>query len=200
MNIEEKIPYMIEWWRTVQSFLIRSNLNKSMMQEIVHQSAMELRKGVRPFFLELFKDRIPVLIFSAGLGDVIDIFFQKEIPEFKEHSDTTHIVSNFIEYDDHGQLVAFSEKLIHSFNKNEHEIHHTPYTKTINHRPNVILLGDTLGDVGMASGIKNLQNILKIGFLNQATPNKLDVYQIAYDIVICDNETFDVPNLILNAI
>ena len=97
-------------------------------------------------------------------------------------------------------MISFNEKLIHSFNKNEHEIHDTPYFQTIANRPNAILLGDTLGDIGMTGGMKNLKQILKIGYLNHSTPEKLEVYKNVYDIVICDDQTFDVPNAILNAI
>jgi 5'-nucleotidase len=134
------------------------------------------------------------------LGDVIEVFLEKEIPEFKHNHASSHIVSNFIEYDSNGNLKRFSKKLIHSFNKNEHEIHDTPYYQSILNRPNVILLGDTVGDVGMIGGMKNLKQILKIGYLNRSTPEKLEVYKSVFDIVICDDQTFDVPNLILNAI
>ena len=137
---------------------------------------------------------------GSSLGDVIDLVLEKEIPEFREHGETSHVVSNFIQYGANGELLSFDEKLIHSFNKNEHEIHRTKFFRTISQRTNAILLGDTLGDVEMASGIKHLQNLLKIGFLNQTTPNKLEVYQIAFDLVICDSDSFEVPNLILNAI
>jgi 5'-nucleotidase len=128
------------------------------------------------------------------------MFLQKEIPEFKHNHESSHIVSNFIQYDANGKLLSFDKKLIHSFNKNEHEIHDTPYYQSILNRPNVILLGDTLGDIGMIAGMKNLKQILKIGYLNHSTPAKLEVYKDVYDIVICDDQTFNVPNVILNAI
>lgn len=134
------------------------------------------------------------------LGDVIEIFLEKEIPEFKHNHESSHIVSNFTQYDSNGKLLAFSDKLIHSFNKNEHEIHDTPYYQSILNRTNVILLGDTLGDIGMIGGMKNLQNILTIGYLNQSTPEKLEVYKQTFDIVICDDQTYDLPNLILKSI
>ena len=130
----------------------------------------------------------------------MNYFLEKEIPEFKHNHESSHIVSNFIQYDSNGNLISFNEKLIHSFNKNEHEIHDTPYFQSILNRPNVILLGDILGDVGMIGGMKNLKQILKIGYLNHSTPAKLEVYKNVYDIVICDDQTFDVPNAILNAI
>jgi HAD superfamily hydrolase (TIGR01544 family) len=133
-------------------------------------------------------------------GDIIEFFLEIQIPVFKHNHTSSHIVSNFIQYDTDGKLISFNEKLIHSFNKNEHEIHDTPYFQSILNRPNVILLGDTLGDVGMIAGMKNLKQILKIGYLNHSTPAKLEVYKNVYDIVICDDQTFDVPNRILQAI
>jgi 5'-nucleotidase len=128
------------------------------------------------------------------------MFLEKEIPKFKHNHESSHIVSNFLQYDPNGKLLSFSKKLIHPFNKNEHEIHDTPYFQSILNRPNVLLLGDTLGDIGMIGGMKNLKQILKIGYLNRSTSTKLEVYKRAYDIVICDDPTFDVPNVILNSI
>ncbi|CAF1291172.1 unnamed protein product [Rotaria magnacalcarata] len=200
MNIDEKIPLMIEWWRKAQALLLSSNLNQSIIRALVYQSKLELKNGVQKFITELLRSKIPILVFSAGLGNVIEIFLEKEIPEFTLNHELSQIISNFIQYDTNGNLVAFSKKLIHSFNKNEHEIHDTPYFKSILNRSNVILLGDTLGDVDMIAGMKNLKRILKIGFLNRSTPAKLEVYKSAYDIVLCDDQTFDIPHLILKAI
>jgi cytosolic 5'-nucleotidase 3 len=200
MSIEEKTPLMIEWWHKGQALLLASNLNKSMVRDLVLESKLELRKGVRQFIGELLREKIPILIFSAGLGDVIEVFLDREVPEFTRDRQSAHIVSNFIQYNAKGNLRGFSEKLIHSFNKNEHEIQDTSYCQSISNRSNVILLGDTLGDVGMIGGMKNLKNILKIGFLNRSTPAKLNLYMSVFDIVICDNPTFDLPNVILNNI
>ncbi|CAF1015558.1 unnamed protein product [Rotaria sp. Silwood1] len=200
MDVSEKIPYMIEWWRKAQNLFVLSNLTKSSIREFVHQASMELKKGVHEFITDLLHSETPILIFSAGLGDVIEFCLEKEIPDFKHNHESSHIVSNFINYDNDGKILSFSDKLIHSFNKNEHEISDTPYFQTILTRPNVILLGDSLGDVGMIGGMKNLKQILKIGYLNHSTPVKLEVYKNVYDIVVCDDQTFDVPNAILKAI
>ena len=63
-------------------------------------------------------------------------------------------------------MTGFVGELIHSFNKNESAIHESDYFKELNHRENVILLGDSLGDLNMAEGAKDAKHILKIGFLN----------------------------------
>jgi 5'-nucleotidase len=68
MSVEEKIPYMIEWWRKAQSLILSSNLDQNKMRELICQSKMELRKGVQEFTTELLRSQTPILIFSAGLG------------------------------------------------------------------------------------------------------------------------------------
>ena len=65
-----------------------------------------------------------------------------------------------------GSLVGWQGDLIHTFNKNESAIHKSDYFEKIVHRDNVILMGDTIGDLRMADGCAKDANILKIGFLN----------------------------------
>jgi predicted dienelactone hydrolase len=74
MSVNEKIPHMIEWWHQAQSLLVKSNLTKSMIDDLVRQSAMELKSGVRSFVTELIRDKVPLLIFSAGLGSFVRSF------------------------------------------------------------------------------------------------------------------------------
>lgn len=200
VNSDEKLAVVIEWWTKAKSFLLSSNMNQLLLRDIVYESKMELRKGVQKFIMELMHSEIPILIFSAGLGDVIELFLQKEIPEFKNNHHSSHIISDFMEYNTDGKLISFNNKIIHSLNKNEQEILDIPYYQSIINRPNVILLGDAIDDVGMASTVKNLKQVLNIGFLNRSAPEKIEAYKNIYDIVICDDQTFDIPNMILSAI
>jgi 5'-nucleotidase len=68
MDVNEKLPYMIEWWHKAQNLFVLSNLNKSLIRELVNHSDMELKKGVREFIIDLLHSQTPILIFSAGLG------------------------------------------------------------------------------------------------------------------------------------
>lgn len=56
--------------------------------------------------------------------------------------------------------------MIHVYNKNENAIHSSDYFDNIRHRENLLLLGDSLGDLRMAEGAGDLECMLKIGFLN----------------------------------
>ncbi len=68
MDVNEKLPYMIEWWHKAQNLFLLSNLTKSVVRELVDQSDLELKTGVREFITELLQSETPILIFSAGLG------------------------------------------------------------------------------------------------------------------------------------
>ena len=64
-------------------------------------------------------------------------------------------------------MVGFvGEEIIHTFNKNENAIHSSDYFYNIRHRENLLLMGDSLGDLRMAEGADHVECILKIGFLN----------------------------------
>lgn len=55
---------------------------------------------------------------------------------------------------------------MHVFNKNENAVHNSSYFSDLAHRDNIILMGDSIGDLRMADGAAKCSNILRIGFLN----------------------------------
>lgn len=65
-----------------------------------------------------------------------------------------------------GFLRAFKGELIHIYNKREGALINVEHFKELQSRCNVLLLGDSLGDLNMADGVLGLKNILKIGYLN----------------------------------
>lgn len=75
------------------------------------------------------------------------------------------MVSNYLQYKD-GLLDGFdSDRMIHSFNKNEKVLQGTDYYESVYDRTNILLMGDSLGDADMSNGSSASANILKIGFL-----------------------------------
>ncbi|CAN0252713.1 unnamed protein product, partial [Phaeothamnion confervicola] len=53
----------------------------------------------------------------------------------------------------------------------------------VKRRRNVLLLGDSLGDLSMAAGLDS-RTLLTIGFLNDRVPERLNQYLAVYDVVI----------------
>lgn len=80
-----------------------------------------------------------------------------------------------MEFDGNERLVGFKPPLIHTFNKNDSVIP-VNCNNGLAGRNNVILLGDSIGDVTMAEGVKVRGNLLKIGFLNEVVRKSFDFY------------------------
>ncbi|GJV48956.1 7-methylguanosine phosphate-specific 5'-nucleotidase A isoform X1 [Tanacetum coccineum] len=127
---------------------------------------------------------IPVLIFLAGLADIIEeVLHQKLHRTFKN----VKIVSNGMKFDQNCNLLSFTGKLIHSLNKNEHALGMAVSlhdhlgevddqmidSASVKMRTNVLLLGDHIGDLRMSDGL-NYETRIYVGFLNHK----------GYDIVI----------------
>ncbi|XP_064598377.1 cytosolic 5'-nucleotidase 3-like [Liolophura sinensis] len=196
MTVEEKYPYMVEWWTLGHELLIQSNVTKHKLEEMVRDSKAKLREGCDWFFEQLHKQEVPLLIFSAGLGDLIEEIIRQQAHLYSNMK----IVSNYMEFDEEGVLIGWKGDLIHTFNKNESAIHKSDYFSRLRHRENVILLGDSIGDLRMAEGATDAKHILKIGFLNHKVEESLQLYKSKFDIVIVQDESLDIPNAIYRKI
>lgn len=65
-----------------------------------------------------------------------------------------------------GILIGFKTPLIHTYNKNNSVLENMDYFQQLRTRTNILLLGDSMGDLTMADGVANTDNILRVGFLN----------------------------------
>ena len=192
---EEKNQKMEEWWTKHYELLIKHGMNLGIIKEILKTEKIELRQGYQKFFSLIKENQIPFLIFSAGFGNLIQEFFKlKDLL-----SPQTHIISNFISFDQAGKAVSYTRPLIHSFSKKEVQIKKFPYEKEITEKKNVILIGDTLGDTEMCQGVDH-NTVIKIGFLNENTEELFDSYARAYDVLILNDGSLEYLNNLLKEI
>lgn len=70
-----------------------------------------------------------------------------------------------------GVLKGFKGELIHVYNKHDGALRNTDYFKQLKENCNIVLMGDSLGDLSMADGVPSVENMLKIGFLNDKVQN-----------------------------
>ncbi|EOY19307.1 5'-nucleotidase / magnesium ion binding protein isoform 1 [Theobroma cacao] len=191
--LEEKTKLMEEWWGKTHGLLIEGGLTYDAIKNSVANANIAFRDGVVELFEFLEERDVPVLIFSAGLADIIE-----EVLRQKVHRSFMNIkiVSNRMLFDDSGHLVSFKGKLIHSLNKNEHALdmaaplhdqlgdNDGPVTDnaSVKQRTNVLLLGDHIGDLGMSDGL-NYENRISVGFLNDNIEKNLESYRNSFDIV-----------------
>ncbi|KAJ3685853.1 hypothetical protein LUZ61_015017 [Rhynchospora tenuis] len=195
--IEEKTKLMEEWWEKTHGLLIEGGLTYDAIKKSVADASITFRDGVVQLFEFLKEKDIPVVIFSAGLADIIEeVFRQKLHRSFKN----IKVVSNRMQFDESGRLVAFKGKTIHVFNKNEHAIDmaapiHDKFGSSdssdvngtfVKDRTNIVLLGDGLGDLGMSDGV-SFEHRIAVGFLNSNIEKSLKDYSEAFDIVFLND-------------
>lgn len=191
--VEEKLPLMVEWWTKAHDLLVEQKIKKDLLATVVRESDAMLRDGYQLLFDHLHEHSIPLLIFSAGIGDILE----EVIRQAGVFHPNVKVFSNYMDFDESGVLRAFKGELIHIYNKREGALLNTGHFQELRTRPNVLLLGDSLGDLTMADGVQDMENILKIGFLNDKVEERKQSYLDSYDIVLIKDETLDVPNAVL---
>lgn len=191
--VDEKLPLMVEWWTKAHEILVQQEIKKDQLAVAVRESEAKLRDGYQLLFDHLHEHSIPLLIFSAGIGDILE----EVIRQAGVFHPNVKVFSNYMDFDESGVLRAFKGELIHIYNKREGALLNTGHFQELRTRPNVLLLGDSLGDLNMADGVHDMENILKIGFLNDKVEERKQSYLDAYDIVLVKDETLEVPNAVM---
>uniref|UniRef100_A0A2R9AQT5 Uncharacterized protein n=1 Tax=Pan paniscus TaxID=9597 RepID=A0A2R9AQT5_PANPA len=85
LTVEEKYPYMVEWYTKSHGLLVQQALPKAKLKEIVAES-------------DLQQHSIPVFIFSAGISDVLE----EVIRQAGVYHPNVKVVSNFMDFDETG--------------------------------------------------------------------------------------------------
>jgi cytosolic 5'-nucleotidase 3 len=140
---------MIEWWDRANTALISEKAPISLVPEAVAEASWQFRRGTNEMFDTCDKNGIPILVFSAGITDVIDEMIKQRIAVGGRVFNSLHVISNKMRPDESGTIVGFMGSVIHVFNKNEHAVAeaHVDWWGKVKPRKNVILLGDSPGDV-----------------------------------------------------
>lgn len=185
--LEERKRKMLEWWSSHYKLLIKCGLNKKDVERLISEDKIMLREGIDKFLQILHKNNIPLIILSSsGLGDAIPLVFSKN----KILYSNIHIISNQFVWDKEGRALKIKEPIIHSLNKKEIEIKDFQVSNEIKNRKNIILLGNSVGDIEMTGGF-HYDNIIKIGFLNDEKEISLDEFKRHYDIVLLGDPGMD---------
>jgi len=216
---------------------LTANIINTAVDNSIKDGKFRVRDGIKELFTTMKNNNIPCLIFSAGITNVLESALKRSLSSSIVStstistdgevdgddvnatvlSDNVNIISNRCLFDDadakgNGKLVGFSTPVLHVYNKscvNEFLIKNNHFTiNTINRKyNNILLFGDSLGDIKMSHGLENhtiINNIIKIGFLNDKYKcnDQLNTYlsESNYDIVIFGDPGLGVQQYILNLI
>ncbi|XP_041973036.1 7-methylguanosine phosphate-specific 5'-nucleotidase [Aricia agestis] len=193
MPIDEKIKHMIDWYIAAHSLLKGMKFPRNELVEVSKKMIDCFRIGVQELISWCAAQQVPVLVFSAGLGECVVAALTSAdflLPHVK-------VVSNFLAVDDNDTIIGIKGDVIHTYNKNEAAIKNTEYYELVKQRNNVILMGDNIGDAGMAEGMDHCDVVVKIGFLGRNTDANLHNYMNKFDVVLVNDHTMDIANAIL---
>ncbi|XP_066902284.1 7-methylguanosine phosphate-specific 5'-nucleotidase isoform X2 [Halyomorpha halys] len=137
MSIADKLPYMEEWWRLNEKLFIGLPYEPEKIAQAVKDSGVKLRDHSEECFKILNEIGVPVLIFSAGLGDVVTAILK----HYDILYDNMKVISNFFKVVD-GIIVEFEGCHINVFNKNQHAIEKSDYLKIDDYLPQYLELFD----------------------------------------------------------
>ncbi len=197
LDLVAKKSLMTEWWRRHFDLLIASGLKRSDIFQVVDKNLSCLRDGADDFLQTLSRAMVPVTIFSAsGLGiSGLKYFFERK----GLLSDNLSFVANDFVWDEEGRAKEVLEPIIHTFNKSATMFSSFGILDKVKNRNNVLLLGDSLGDVNMTAGL-NHRAELRIAFLNDRILESLPSYRDVYDALVLNDGNFDLPLGILREI
>ncbi len=195
--LKQKKKFMKKWWEEHFKLLIKSGLNKKHIEKVINSKQIKLRKGVKEFLNLLNKKNIPLIILSsAGLGkESIKLLLKKENLLFQN----IYIISNEFIWDKKGKARSIKKPIIHIMNKDETILENFDFFNKIKNRKNVLLIGDSLGDIKMIKGFK-YKNLLKVGFLNEDIKTNLKQYKKNFDLIILNDGNFTKLNKIVKEI
>ncbi len=181
LSLEYRTQKMQEWWEYSCEVLIDKGLSKDKLRTAIAKTKHYLRNGATEFLTKLYQKNIPLVILSAGgLGkESIQLFLETN----KIYFPNIEIFCNEFVWNTDGVATDYIRPLIHVFNKDFQLIKNSKYYKSIEHRKNIIAIGDNISDLDMVKNCEYKQ-LLKIGFLNENIDKLRPNYQKAFDVVI----------------
>ncbi|KAI0985798.1 hypothetical protein GJ496_001361 [Pomphorhynchus laevis] len=203
LSSSEKQKLMEEWWLTSNNIIINAKLSADQLTRIVDKNAHKfvLREGIDELF-ELAKSyNFPVHVYSGGF----DIFIRKALSNYKDQfGKTVFISANRFQFNKDNVLYRFEEPLIYG-EKQGLRLQQLRNDVAWD-RKDAIVIGDMVADSVMADGITCVENVIKIGVLNDfqkrtdTDSNVKRQYEENFDLVFCDENNINVVLAVLKYI
>lgn len=178
LSLHEKSIAMSEWMQAASNLLKGFEFDSNEIKEVARTFDNILRDGTTEMFEKLYNVNVPVIVFSAGLGDMVEAVLRYHNALF----DNVKVISNFLKYNGK-QLDGFkNDVMIHAYNKNKCAVAEDSLKVLGSNRQNVLLMGDTTGDADMIEEIENRtdKTVLKIGFLYEHVNFSLIRYRLLH--------------------
>ena len=115
MPVAEKIPLMQSWYRQAHTLLLREPFTPELLDSATKRSTVALRPGFDELEGLLRAHGTPLVVCSAGLGNVVRAVFKHRLRSADAILATARmpIVSNWLEFDASGRVSGFTQPLLH---------------------------------------------------------------------------------------
>lgn len=183
LDLKFRTKAMSDWYKKHIELFIKYKISEDVFKQSVTNNIMQFRKGAKDFLSFLNNNNIPLIIISAGIGNLIESFLNKH----ECYYNNTYISSNKIIFKNN-IAIGVNKNIIHTLNKNETSLPKS-ITKKIENKDTVILLGDLISDLNMVDKNTNKQ-IISIGFFSSRTGSSLNEFKNAFDIVCTDDDDY----------
>ncbi len=219
MDPDVKFQHMEDWVNKHNVLFMECGITQEIIQTAVIKAfetgKFRLREGLVHLMATLHDADVPLLIFSAGITNVLEYALQRSLsPEANELGqrvdplpDSVNIISNRCLFDETTkELTGFSKPVLHVYNKScDAFLETNPHFLAANGRSNVLLFGDSLGDIKMSQGLEaGIDTLIRVGFLNDKNKaaDQLDTYlrQENYDLVILGDPGLQVQQYLVDSI
>lgn len=198
---DEKYKYMVDWWKQANEALVEYRFSTEILHKSISQSKLKLRDGVNEFLSFCENKNVSLLIFSAGLTQIIEEVLRVKSPVDVANCKNIKVISNKMIFNNDGIVIGFEEPQINSMNKN---IGSSMCLEVCENKKCYLVIGDNIGDCDMIKGI-DANCVLKIGYLNDMyiillfytlfrIDERLTSFMEKYDIVITNDESFEIIN------
>lgn len=182
-----------KWYLEVMNLYEKYHLTKDKLNKSVEKSNLIFRKGAKECLKWTASKNILVIIVSAGIGNAIEKFLMDNDCYYNN----MFIISNFLKFDEQGNIRKFEDKIIHSMNKNMEEKLPKDLQEKLSKKKYKILMGDILEDKDMA-GNQDEDTIVKIGIVNDNKKEIYETFKKNFDIVISKQDaSFEILNEII---
>ena len=161
ISFAEKNKAMEEWYYETFKLYYEFHLTAEKLKQSINSSNLIFRTGAKEFLENMYRIKVPVVILSAGIGNVIEQFLQKNYCYY----DNIYIISNFIPFDESGEIEEYSGELIHTLNKTMEGKLTNEFIEKIQNRQYRLLLGDFIEDKKMVP-CEEWEQTISIGFLD----------------------------------
>ena len=182
ITFKEKNKAMETWYKACMDLYYKYDLTEEKLEKSVLKGGIQFREGIKDFLEEMNKNKVPVIICSAGIGNVIELFLRLNNCYYSN----MYIVSNFLTFDKNGKIEEYKNKLIHTMNKTIKGNLPKEIQNKLEGREYKLLLGDTIEDKQMLDESEE-ESTITVGFLNDKIEQNLELYKKEFDVCIVED-------------